>query len=214
MERKHQPFGEIIESSLTIWRGQSWQWDHFPPFGSLVTIASTQTLLLGLVYDVKTGSSDPSREAYAFQKTEEELRQEQPQLFAFLKTTFSCIPLGFIENGTLWHQLPPQPPKIHAFVTNAPEELVRTYITTTDYIATIMQNSQLQPLQEEIILALARTQAHLNLMNQEQALAILEAYTLHGHHDYRSLKLFAQKLQQHVHAHNSPFTNTNAYDRL
>ena len=42
-----KPFAEIIESSLSSWRAQCWQWDTIPAFGSLVTIKRRSAPFLG-----------------------------------------------------------------------------------------------------------------------------------------------------------------------
>src|SRR5438105_1903017 len=115
-------FAEIIESSLQGWVAQSWQWDYFPPFGSLVSVEQGKRTYIGLVHQVKTGSIDPVRAPFAYQKTEAELLRDQPQIFEFLKTTFSCLSLGYQEDGKLFYTLAPEPTKIHTFVkaTSAP----------------------------------------------------------------------------------------------
>ena len=89
-----KPCAEIIESSLQTFLGQCWQWDIMPQFGSLVIAQNGNRPLFGLVYQIQTGSMDPTRYPFAYQKTHEELRAEQPQIFEFLKTSFSCLCVG------------------------------------------------------------------------------------------------------------------------
>ena len=69
--QKNRYFGEIIDSSLARWIAQSWKWDKFPNFGSLVVIEQGDLILYGVVSEIKTGSQDSSRLPYAYQKTEE-----------------------------------------------------------------------------------------------------------------------------------------------
>ena len=78
-------FAEVIESSLGVFTAQCWQWDYFPEFGSLVQVKSGGDRILGVVIQVQTGSMDPMRYPFPYQKTEDELRKEQPQIFEFLK---------------------------------------------------------------------------------------------------------------------------------
>src|SRR3989338_10123191 len=113
---KSQFFAEIVESSLTTWTAQAWQWKTFPPFGSLV-IAQTETrTIFGIVCAISTGAQDTHRTTFIYQKTEAELLAEQPHIFAFLKTMFSCNTVGFIDQNKLIHQLCPQPPSLHTFI--------------------------------------------------------------------------------------------------
>ena len=85
-ETKRAAFSEVIDSSLHGFTAQSWQWDDFPAFGQLVTVQSGTRTLFGIVYQVHTGSMDPVRYPFPYQKTEAELLAEQPQIFEFLKT--------------------------------------------------------------------------------------------------------------------------------
>ncbi len=97
----NKPFAEVIESSLHGWLAQSWQWDTFPSFGSIVTIQGKKRTHFGIVHQIQTGSMDPVRYPFPYQKTEEELLKEQPQIFEFLKTTFSCLIIGYQEKGSI-----------------------------------------------------------------------------------------------------------------
>lgn len=191
----NKTFGEIIESSLGHWRGQSWQWDYFPPFASLVTVKTENLILLGLIYDVKTGSADSSREPFAYQKTEEELRQQQPHIFSFLKTTFSCIPLGFVQEHRVWHQMPPVPPKIHAFVEHASAQTVGQFFTEPDFVSRIAHATAVQPLVDELLIAIIQQQLMTQALTKSQLDAILDHYNLVCAHDYRRLKQMSQRLQ-------------------
>jgi len=63
-------FAEVIESSIAGFLAQSWQWDNFPTFGSLVIIKEKRRTLFGIVHQVQTGSMDPMRYPFTYQKTE------------------------------------------------------------------------------------------------------------------------------------------------
>src|SRR5689334_4954716 len=93
----HTPFAEVIESSIDTALVQSWQWDVFPRFGSLVEILHKEYSILGLVTGITTGSMDPVRYPFPYQKTEDELMAEQPQIFEFLKTTFKIQVVGYTQ---------------------------------------------------------------------------------------------------------------------
>ena len=81
------PFAEVVESSREQFTAQCWTYKAMPPYGSLVEVREKEETTLGLVTGIETGSLDPLRTPVTYQKTEEELQQQQPQIFAFLKTS-------------------------------------------------------------------------------------------------------------------------------
>ena len=87
-------FAEVIESHLDHYTAQCWQWDNFPQFGNLVCVEEEARKILGVVTTIATGSIDPTRTPYPYQKTEVELRAEQPQIFEFLRTIFTVTIVG------------------------------------------------------------------------------------------------------------------------
>jgi hypothetical protein len=128
------PCAEIIESSLTLWTAQCWQWNKMLQFGSLVIAPSSNRIWCGLVCDIKTGSVDPTRRARAYGKTEQELRQEHPQIFELLRTSFSCISVGYIENNKVIYLPSPEPPPIHTFAGSPPPALIDVFFSCPDYL--------------------------------------------------------------------------------
>lgn len=189
------PFGEIIESSLTQWKGQTWHWDYFPPLGSLVIIHAQEMQLLALIHDSKTGSSDPGREPYAYQKTQQELRQQQPQIFSFLKTTFSCVPMGFIKNDYLWYQIPPIPPTIHSFVEHASTDILVRYFSDIRYLELLWQTSTIQTGVDELFLAIFHQLHAHNALTTTIIEHFMERFSMMSGNDYRRVKLFAYRAQ-------------------
>lgn len=186
------PFGEIIQSSLQSFMAQSWQWDMFPPFASLIQVASGNRIVYGLVYEVKTGSMDVIRSPFPYKKTEEELLAEQPQIFEFLQTTFSCIPIGYEEKGHMYYVRIPQPPKIHAFTSFAPDEKRKIFLSNPQYLHTIFGAAALIGCPDELILGLLSQQKTLSTASLQ---ALMKQYTLLTGNDYRRIKLFLQRVQ-------------------
>jgi hypothetical protein len=194
----NKPFAEVIESSLQSWLAQSWQWDYFPPFGALVLIQQSNRTLFGIVHQVQTSSMDPMRYPFPYQKTEEELLREQPQIFEFLKTTFSCITLGYQENGTIFYQLTPQPPKIHAFVSHADIALSKQFFSHDNYLHCLFNASQIAHL-DELLLAILRQQVHLQILDQRKVERFMHLYSLLTGNNYQRLKLFLQRASTLLH---------------
>lgn len=188
-------FAEVIESSLYGFTAQCWQWDNFPAFGQLVTIQSGTRTIFGIVHQVHTGSMDPVRYPYPYQKTEAELLAEQPQIFEFLKTTFQCITAGYLENNKIYSMLAPEPAKIHAFACHTAPETCRRFFANSGYLHLIFgQGATIQGM-DELLLALLKQQTNLGIMNQKMISEFVDSFSLLTGNDYRRLKLFLQRAE-------------------
>jgi hypothetical protein len=190
-----KPFAEIVQSSLTEWTAQSWKWDQFPPFGSLVTVQQKQKTFFAIVYKIETGSLDPVRYPFAYQKTEEELRAEQPQIFEFLKTTFSCLTLGYKEKGKLFYQIAPEPAKIHAFITPLEHDLYKEFFSSHRYLHVLFNYSAHIAYVDELLLAIIKKLSDEKLLNSERLEGFIEMFSLLTGNDYTRLKLFLQRIE-------------------
>jgi len=188
-------FAEIIESSLQNWIAQSWQWDAFPAYGSLVAIEQKKRTLFAVVYSIQTGSQDPVRTPFAYQKTEEELLAQQPQIFAFLRTTFSCLPLGYQENNKLFYLLAPEPAKMHAFVRPMSYEEKKRFFSTSSFLPLVFGNNAQVGLLEELLLAMLADIARVGLLYPDYVEQFMQDFSLLTGNDYRRLKLFLQRAQ-------------------
>lgn len=189
----HKAFAEVIESSLGSFLAQSWQWDAFPSFGSIVTIETKQRIVFGIVHEVKTGSMDSMRYPFPYQKTEEELLLEQPQIFEFLKTTFSCLTIGYKQNGKIFYLLTPEPSKIHAFVAPASKALCAQFFDSDMYLHLLFGMSNQILNLDELLLATLKHQVELGILTKERLTKFVETFSLLTGNDYRRLKLFLQR---------------------
>lgn len=203
MTKDKKAFSEVIESSLHGFLAQSWQWNDFPSFGQLVTIESGKRTLFGLVYQIRTGSMDPVRYPFPYQKTEKELLEEQPQIFEFLKTTFSCLTIGYQEFSSIFYMLAPKPPNIHAFVSHVDSFLAKQFFLKLDYLPMLFGQSNLIGNLDELLLALLKQQAELNVLTEKKVEAFIDNFSLLTGNDYRRLKLFLQRAEQIIHASKS-----------
>jgi len=194
--KQNKHFAEVIESSLTQWLAQSWQWDFFPPFGSLVTIEEKQRTLFGIVHHIQTGSMDPLRYPFPYKKTEEELLQEQPQIFEFLKTTFSCVVVGYQEKHTISYLIAPEPPKIHSFIAHPTEEKSNLFFSNSRYLHLLFTHSSHIFNIDELLLALLKQHVAANLFTHEKLTVFIQTYSFLTGNDYRRIKLFLQRAEQ------------------
>lgn len=196
--KTNKPFAEVIDSSLQGWLAQSWQWNQFPTFGSLVSIETKKRTLFAVVHQVQTGSMEPMRYPFPYQKTQEELMKEQPQIFEFLKTTFSCLTLGYQEKESMYYLTAPEPPPIHAFVHPIDPELARQFFCNPAYLHVIFSNANQLSNLDELLLALLKHQKDVELFSEKKINSFINAYSLLTGNDYRRLKLFLQRVQQIV----------------
>jgi hypothetical protein len=171
----HKPFAEVIQSSITSSTIQCWQWNIIPELGSLITIQTKKQLYFGIINMIQLGSADPSRQAYAYQKTEEELQAEQPQVFEFLQTTCTYLP-----------------PNIHSFVSLATAEHYQLFFETEMYLPLLLQQ-QIIP-QEELLLAVLRKRAANQALTKKSLLQCIDLFAYHCN-DYRKLRLFLQRIE-------------------
>ncbi|MFC1845600.1 hypothetical protein ACFLX2_00560 [Candidatus Dependentiae bacterium] len=193
--KDRKAFSEVIESSLHGFLAQCWQWDDFPSFGQLVTIESGSRTIFGLVYQIRTGSMDPVRYPFPYQKTEKELLEEQPQIFEFLKTTFSCLIVGYQEKQSIFYLLAPKPPNIHAFVSHADNSLAKQFFLKLDYLHLLFGQSGLVGNLDELLLALLKQQASLGMLTEKKMETFIDSFSLLTGNDYRRLKLFLQRAE-------------------
>jgi hypothetical protein len=195
MTQQGKYFAEVIESSLTSWLAQSWSWDMFPEFGSFVAVESKKRIIFGIVHQVQTGSMDPVRYPFPYQKTEEELLKEQPQIFEFLKTTFSCITIGYQEKKVISYLIAPEPPKIHSFVTRPDAEVSKIFFASTRYMHLLFTHSAQIFNMDELMLALLKQHMELNILTQHKINTFMQTYSLLTGNDYRRIKLFLQRAE-------------------
>ncbi len=188
-------FAEILNSSIATFQAQCWQWDAIPEFGSLVTATSNGRTIFGIIYDISTGPTDPIRQPVAYQKTEEELLKEQPQIFEFLTTSFSSVAIGYSEQGTIFYNLPPQPPKMHTFVGHATIEQYEQCFASSQFLH-LLCNSLLPLNLQELLLAIIKHQLNRKTLTKKRLNAFIESFFMLNKNNYLQTKMFLSRLQQ------------------
>jgi hypothetical protein len=188
-------FSEVVESSLNGWVAHCWKWDEFPNAGTLVVIDSQQDMLFGIIRLIETGSIDPTRTPFAYQKTEEELRRDHPEIFSFLKTTCTCIGTGFCEkHGPIIYHQSPRPPKTHAFVRPATHNEQMLFFERTDYLDLLACRLQREDF-DELLLAIVREHREHFLAKNPNLLAFFENYAHLINHDYARLRRLTTRVE-------------------
>lgn len=194
-ESTNEAFAEIIESTSNYFMGQCWQWDKMPAFGSLVGIQNDDYFIFGLVHKVQTGPLETMRYPFAYQKTHAELLAEQPQIFEFLKTSFSCITLGYHQNNRNFYLLAPRPPLIHSFIMQSPLQLHKNFFAGHHYLHLLFSASSLVANLDELLLALLKQNIQQKLITDKSLNDFIQTYSFLIGNEYRRLKLFLQRIE-------------------
>lgn len=190
-------FAEIIESCLDHFLAQSWEWNFFPNFGSLVQVETKELLVFGVVCQIQTGSMDPMRYPFPYKKTEEELLKEQPQIFEFLKTFFRVQIVGYLpkDSKNICYILPTNPCKIHAFVKNTPQNISKDFFSKPDYLHLLFSFANQIPNLDELLVAIINNLSVQKLMDQKKLDSFCQTFSLLTGNDYRRLKTFLKRVE-------------------
>ena len=129
--------GEVIQASTTRFRAIATKVFEPPRFGSFVKVSSTVGTVYGVVASVETASFDSARRAMAFGMPWEQLLREQPQLMELIQTEFETAVIGYGEDGSLHHYLPPYPPRLHDFARPCEPTEVAALTDSLEFVRTL-----------------------------------------------------------------------------
>ncbi|MBD2104778.1 HAS-barrel domain-containing protein [Leptolyngbya sp. FACHB-261] len=142
-------FAEVIETSTAEFMAQcldpeDLNFPQMPPFGSWVSAQDEETgnQVYAVVYHASTSPVDSIHRARALGLSLQQLREQQPQIFAMLKTEFRAAIVGFRPGNQpqLIHQhLPPRPPQIHQAVYHCATAEVVAFSDRLDFLRTLIQ---------------------------------------------------------------------------
>jgi hypothetical protein len=191
-------FAEILTSSITTFTAQAWQWDAVLEFGSLVTATSNDRTIFAIIYDIVTGPTDSIRQPVAYQKTQEELLREQPQIFEFLTTSFSCVAIGYSDSeGNILYNLPPQPAKMHTFVHHATPSQYEQFFASEQFLH-LLCNANLPFNLQELLLAIIKHQLIRKTLTKKRLGIFIESFFMLNKNNYLQTKIFLARLQKLV----------------
>jgi len=149
-QRHPNHFAEVIETATTEFLAQCLEPDTLsfpamPPFGSWVRSVDEESSnqIYAVVYHATTMPIDSIHRARALGMTLDELREEQPQIFAMLKTEFRSAIVGYKSpsRGTpvIYQHLPPRPPQIHKSVYRCEPQEIINFSEQLDFMRTLLQ---------------------------------------------------------------------------
>lgn len=137
---------EVIETATTEFLAQCLEpedlsFPAMPPFGSWVQASDENSgnQIYGVVYHATTSPIDSVHRARALGLSLEDLRQQQPQIFAMLKTEFRVAIVGFrAPDGQFYQHLPPRPPQVHQAVYRCKTEEVVAFTEQLDFLRILL----------------------------------------------------------------------------
>lgn len=127
------PLAEVLTSSITGLVAETIKSNSNgkvlkPRFGSFVRVDSPENdiSIFAIVFNVITNPPDSVHKPSALGLTRDQLRVEQPHIFALLKTEVHAQIVGYLDwtDKAIYQHLPPQPPEVHDFVYSASQEEV------------------------------------------------------------------------------------------
>jgi hypothetical protein len=151
-DRHPNHIAEVIETTSTEFLAQCLEpedlsFPSMPPFGSWVRAVDEETgnQVYAVVYYATTMPVDSVHRAVALGLSLQDLREEQPQIFAMLKTEFRAAIVGFEKpslipgaNQIVYQYLPPRPPQIHQAVYRCERELIVKFTEEIDFLRTLL----------------------------------------------------------------------------
>jgi len=148
-------FAEVIETTTTDFLAQCLEPEDLsfpvmPPFGSWIKSFDEESgnEVLAVVTYVTTTPIDSVHRARALGLSLQALREEQPQIFAMLKTEFRVSMLGFFTaefthngnggGGQCYQYLPPRPPQVHQGVYHCETEEIIRFTEQLDFLRILL----------------------------------------------------------------------------
>ncbi|MCA6575134.1 MAG: hypothetical protein IM537_22050 [Pseudanabaena sp. M57BS1SP1A06MG] len=162
-DRHPKHLAEVVATSTTEFLAQCLEPDNLdfpvmPAFGSWVKSQqqdeTSDIVAYGVVYHATTAPIDSVHRAVALGLSLQELREQQPQIFAMLRSEIKVVLLGFRAVGNIYQHLPSQPPQIHQAVYACEEDEIENFTEELNFLRTLVQMTN-APV-DELIAAVLR----------------------------------------------------------
>ncbi len=146
-DRHPQHLAEVVATSTTEFLAQCLEPENLdfplmPAFGSWVKSQQDENsdiVSYGVVYHATTAPIDSVHRAVALGLSLQELREQQPQIFAMLRSEIKVVLLGFSSVGNIYQHLPSQPPQIHQAVYACEAEEIENFTEELNFLRTLVQ---------------------------------------------------------------------------
>jgi hypothetical protein len=203
-------FAEVIETATTRFQAQCLEpedlkFPPMPPFGSWLKAIDEESgnKIFAIVTYATTSPIDSVHRARALGLSLEELREQQPQIFAMLQTEFNAAIVGFqtLDNKTngntpkyrhIYHYLPPRPPQIHQAVYYCQSEEIIQFSEKLEFLRTLLFLSDV-PV-ESLVAACIREIYRLRQGNREWLIGVGRYLSLLLKDDYDRLRYILSQI--------------------
>jgi hypothetical protein len=155
-------------------------------------------LVYAVVYYASTSPIDSVHRARALGLSLQELREQQPQIFAMLKTEFRAAIVGFqphsaiasdtplLSQTSFYQHLPPRPPQLHQAVYACDSAEVVQFTEKLDFLRTLLQMNGV-PV-DALVAATIREIYQLRKADREWLVQAGRTLSLHLKDDYDRLR--------------------------
>ena len=209
-DRHPNHIGEVIETATTQFMAQCLEpedlnFPPMPPFGSWVKSIDEESgnKIFAVVTYATTTPIDSVHRARALGMSLSELREQQPQIFAMLKTEFKAAIVGFEtpnspQNGNgssfgkVYQYLPPRPPQIHQAVYQCSAEEVIHFSDELDFLRTLLQVKDI-PV-ESLVAASIRDIYRLRKANRDWLVQVGRTLSILLKDDYDRLRYILSQI--------------------
>lgn len=209
-DRPPNHIGEVIETTTTQYTAQCLEpedlkFPPMPPFGSWVKSFDEESgnKILSVVTYATTTPVDSVHRARALGLSLGELREQQPQIFAMLKTEFKAAIVGYevtsnLPNGQgetigkMYQYLPPRPPQIHQGVYHCEPAEVINFTEDLDFLRTLLQVKDI-PV-ESLIAAVIREAYRIRQANRSWLVQVGRTLSILLKDDYDRLRYILSQI--------------------
>jgi len=210
-DRHPNHIAEVIETSTTEFLAQCLEPDDLnfpamPPFGSWVRAVDEESgnQVYAVVYYATTSPIDSIHRARALGLSLQGLREQQPQIFAMLKTEFRAVIVGFASPGAsgngskpagdrIYQYIPPRPPQIHQAVYQCEPQEVIHFTEELDFLRILLQLMGV-PV-DALVAAVIREVYQLRQRDRQWLVKVGRNLSMLLKDDYDRLRLILRQLQ-------------------
>lgn len=210
-DRHPNHIAEVIETSTIEFLAQCLEPDDLnfpamPPFGSWVRAVDEESgnQVYAVVYYATTSPIDSIHRARALGLSLPGLREQQPQIFAMLKTEFRAVIVGFASprtsgNGSkpagerIYQYIPPRPPQIHQAVYQCEPQEVIHFTEELDFLRILLQLTGV-PV-DALVAAVIREVYQLRQRDRQWLVKAGRNLSMLLKDDYDRLRLILRQLQ-------------------
>ncbi len=207
-DRQPNHIGEVIETTTIQYTAQCLEpedlkFPQMPPFGSWVKSFDEESgnKIFSVVTYVTTTPIDSVHRARALGLSLAELREQQPQIFAMLKTEFKAAIVGYEMpalngngqgRGKVYQYLPPRPPQIHQGVYHCEASEVINFTEELDFLRTLLQVKDI-PV-ESLIAAVIREAYRIRQANRAWLVQVGRTLSVLLKDDYDRLRFILSQI--------------------